>query len=218
VAGLDSSIAELARAKKVGDASLVPRVRFTKEQFKDLVTQIAQLAILLDKSDPQTARVLIKAVNQAQGAFIARDMDSVAELLSRGLAGSAKKTGGAVGVKLREMLGILRRGIVADRDPQIDKMKEFRDEIDILIGKERDLERMSRSADSKLADELMRRTKERAEMSMAKQAGDQGELAIDTGKLAKEMETDGPPDMPGHKLVASAAGKMKLAEGNLNQG
>ena len=82
-------LAETAGEKKVGDASLVPKVRFTKGQFESLVAEMTQVAMLLEKSDPQTAKVLTEAVNQAQRAFIAKDMGKVAELLTQGLAAAA---------------------------------------------------------------------------------------------------------------------------------
>jgi len=155
---MTSGLAESAGDKGVGDASLVPKVRFTKGQFENLVAEMTQVAMLLEKSDPQTAKVLTEAVNQAQRAFIAKDMGKVAELLTKGLAAAAKKTGGAVGVELRKVLDILRHGIMsqADRKDKIDRMEKIRADIDEIIKKQKDLEQSSRFKDSKLANELAR--------------------------------------------------------------
>ena len=151
-------LAETASEKKVGDASLVPKVRFTKGQFESLVAEMAQVALLLEKSDPQTAKVLTEAVNQAQRAWIARDMGKVAELLTQGLAAAAKNTGGAVGAELRKVLDILRHGIMsqADRKKRIGDMEDIRKQITEIIKKQEGLEQSSRFKDSKLANELAR--------------------------------------------------------------
>jgi len=155
---MTSGLAEDAGNKGVGDASLVPKVRFTKGQFENLVAEMTQVAMLLEKSDPQTAKVLTEAVNQAQRAFIAKDMDKVAQLLTEGLAAAAKKTGGVVGVELRKVLDILRHGIMsqADRQKRIADMEQIRKEINEIIKKQEGLEQSSRFKDSKLADELAR--------------------------------------------------------------
>ncbi|MCP4377580.1 MAG: hypothetical protein GY794_15560, partial [bacterium] len=113
---LASGLAKPSEERSATDASLVPKVRFTKEQFKKLVTEMTHVARILEKSDPQTAKVLTQAVNQAQNAWIARDMDKVAELLTKGLAAAAKDTGGVVGVELRKVLDTIRHGVMSTKE------------------------------------------------------------------------------------------------------
>jgi hypothetical protein len=177
---LTSGLARPAGETSVTDASLVPKVRFTKEQFKKLVTEMTQVASLLEKSDPQTAKVLTEAVNQAQRAWIARDMDKVAELLTKGLAAAAKETGGVVGAELRRVLDILRHGVMSakDRKIKIDKMKKLRDQINDIIEKQKDLEEASRFKNSKLANEMARINQAIADLKAKQQ-----KLLNDTQKL-----------------------------------
>lgn len=157
-ASLTSMPAQTEGDKAGGDASLVPKVRFTKGQFEKLVAEMTQVALLLEKSDPQTAKVLTEAVNHAQKAFIAKDMDRVAEFLTQGLAAAAKKTGGTVGAELRKVLDILRHGVMsqADRKERIKDMQDAREQINQILDKQKDLEQSSKFKDSKIADELAR--------------------------------------------------------------
>jgi branched-subunit amino acid ABC-type transport system permease component len=47
ISGAGSALGQPVDGKKVGDASLVPKVRFTKEQFDKLVYNMALVALLL---------------------------------------------------------------------------------------------------------------------------------------------------------------------------
>ncbi len=166
-------LAKPAGESTVTDASLVPKVRFSKEQFKNLVTEMTHLAGLMEKSDPQTAKVLIEAVNHAQRAWIDRDMDKVAEYLTKGLAGSAKKTGGVVGDKLREMLDIIRHGVMSAKDRKIDA------ELQKILNTQKTISAGTKKVDSGHESEKPFDRAEEIELTR---------LASAEGKLAKQID------------------------------
>jgi uncharacterized protein DUF4175 len=136
-----------------GFPELVGQERRIQRQFIELKTRMLQLAELLDQAEPDTARALREAVSQAQRAFIAEEMDEVADLLSRGLLGAAQRSKGEVVEELQEMLRTLRYGLV-DLDQRLDRLREWRkllDKVDELVQGQQALERasrLSRDADS----------------------------------------------------------------------
>ncbi|MFP4104905.1 MAG: hypothetical protein ACLFVU_02350 [Phycisphaerae bacterium] len=111
------------------------RVRFIKNEFDKLTERMVKLAGLLEESEPETAKVLAEAVNQARRAFIAEDMEKVAELLETGLNAAAARTGAEVSSELNRLLKLLREGMVnLDKDIQrIKEMKEFAKQIDKIL-------------------------------------------------------------------------------------
>jgi len=173
------------------------RQRFTKRQFEQLTAKMIELAELLDKAEPQTAKVLREAVAQAQRAFIAEDMEKVAQLLGNGLAAAAANTQTAVISELRKVLQTLRLGIL-DLDERIERirqMKEFREAIAKMQAKQKPLERQSNLADKsgefgKQADDLGKR--------LADIVAEQKDLKEKTSKLP-------PPDEAVRELADISA-------------
>ena len=162
----------------------VARQRFTKRQFEMLTAKMIEVADLLEKAEPQTAKVLREAVNQAQRAFIAEDMEKVAQYLSKGLASAAASTQFEVIVELRKVLQMLRRGILDldERLERIRKWKEFLGKIEKLLAKQRPLEKQSNLASksaefARQMDELGKR--------LAGIVAEQKKLKAETGKLSQ---------------------------------
>ena len=192
-AALAQSASEPATRPGITNVEEAARQRFTKRQFEQLTAKMIELAELLDKAEPQTAKVLREAVAQAQRAFIAEDMEKVAQLLGNGLAAAAANTQTEVIGELRKVLQTLRLGILDldERLERIRQMKEFRDTIGKMREKQKPLERESNLTDKagefgKQADDL------------ARQLGDivaeQKELKDKTSKLP-------PPDESIRKLM-----------------
>lgn len=131
------------------NAEEAAKQRFTKRQFEQLTSKMVELAELLDKAEPQTAKVLREAVSQAQGEFIAEDMEKVAESLSKGLAAAAASTQSEVIGELKKVLQTLRLGIL-DLDERLERIRQWKahlEKIDNLIKKEKPLERESNLSD-----------------------------------------------------------------------
>lgn len=115
----------------------VAQQRWTKAQFTDLTSRMVKLADLLEKAEPQTARVLREAVSQAQRAFIAEDMEKVAQYLAKGLASAAASTETEVIDELKKVLQTLRHGIL-DLDERLERLKrwkEFLGKVDELLAR-----------------------------------------------------------------------------------
>lgn len=175
-------------------SELVARVKFTKEQFVELTAKMLEVARLLEKTEPETARVLRQTVNQARRAFITEEMGKVAELLGRGLAAAAAETETEVLGELRKVLATLLHGTM-DLDKRMErvrKWKEFLAKIGKLIEKQESLERSSHTAAR--ADEL--------DAQMKALSARLGEIVSQQKKLLAAAE----------RLAPGDAAVMKLSE------
>jgi len=125
---------------------LVTQVRFTKEEFAKLTSQMIEVADLLEKTEPDTAKVLREAVNQAQRAFITQEMDLVSEHLRKGLMTLAARKEQNIRAALLEVLKILRQGTldVNQRMEMLEKWAQQLDDLKNVIKKQKDLESKSR--------------------------------------------------------------------------
>ena len=196
-AALAQAASEPATRPGITNIEEAARQRFTKRQFEQLTAKMIELAELLDKAEPQTAKVLREAVAQAQRAFIAEDMEKVAQLLGNGLAAAAANTQTEVISELRKVLQTLRLGILDldERLERIRQMKEFREAIARMLAKQIPLERQSNLADKavelgKQADDLGKQ--------LAGIVAEQKDLKDKTSKLP-------PPDESVRKLMDIAA-------------
>lgn len=113
---LGSCAAVLAEDKPI-HSELKATQEFTRSQFQDLIKRMADLGVLLEKSDPATAKVLAEAVAAAQKALVAEDMQRVAELLAKGLTSSA--AGKQPGL-IKEMMNVLRILQEGSREAKVD--------------------------------------------------------------------------------------------------
>ena len=105
-----SPMAATKDSEKEPSAELGTRAQHAKKLFDALTKQMHNLADLLAKTDPDAARALREAVNQARRAMIADDMASVIARLRDGLANPALDKQIEVVADLRKVLDALRRG------------------------------------------------------------------------------------------------------------
>ena len=139
-----SGAAAAPPAKK--GTELIETARLTKEEFTRLIAKFDEVADLLEKSEPDTAKVLREAASKARRALIADNMEEVMKQLRKGLMTMAAQTSKDVRDALEEVLRILRQGAL-DLDERLKRMAEWKktlEDIEALLKKERDLERDSR--------------------------------------------------------------------------
>ncbi len=137
-----------------GNSELIAKQRFTREQFIKFTGKMLEAAELLEKSDPETAKAIIAAVNHAQAAFVDSNMEEVAKYLQEGLTTLAGQTEEGVVKELQEMLKVLRMGILNtdERMARLEKWKRQLENIRDTIKKETVLEHGSELAMN--ADEI----------------------------------------------------------------
>ena len=126
---------------------VVGNQKFLKAQFDKLMSKMVDVAVLLEKTDPESSKALKEAVAQAKGAFIAEDMDKVAEALEKGLAGVAANTQEDVIEQLKKVLETIRSGRDIDAD-QIKRMERWAQELAKMIDEQRKLEVAQRTAEN----------------------------------------------------------------------
>ena len=146
--------------KGAAGSELIAREKFIKAQFQKLTTKMLEVAKLVEKSEPETAKALQEAVDQSRRAFIAEDMDKVADYLSKGLATAAASTKQEVIKELQNILETLRHGVMDD-DKRLERIKEWEKilaRIRQTIEKQENLERRSRIASR--ADKIDKQMKE----------------------------------------------------------
>ncbi len=139
-----------------GNSELVAKQRFTREQFIKFTTKMLEAAKMLEKSDPETAKAIIAAVNHAQAAFVDSDMEKVAKYLQEGLTSLAGQTEESVVKELQEMLKVLRMGILNtdERAARLENWKKQLENLKDILNEEKSLERSSDLATH--ADEIGR--------------------------------------------------------------
>ena len=141
-------------ADESANIGLITQVRFTKEELTKLTNQLMEVADLLEKTEPETAKVLREAANQAQRSFIAEEMDQVEKHLRKGLMMLAARKEQNIQAALAEVLKILRQGAldINQRMEMLDKWTKALEELNQIIAKQKELERKSHVKNS--ADRL----------------------------------------------------------------
>lgn len=165
-----------------GGGELIARQKFIKAQFQKLTNKMLEVARLVEKSEPETAKALQEAVDQSRRAFIAEDMDKVADYLSKGLATAAAGTKQEVIKELQNILETLRHGVM-DIDKRLGRIKEWEKilaRIRRTIEKQEVLERKSRIASR--ADKIDKQMKDLS-AALAGVIARQKKLLADTEKL-----------------------------------
>jgi hypothetical protein len=117
-----------------------------REQWLELLKSIDDVSSKLEKTDPQTARVLATAAQRAREAFIAEDMSKVIQLLDQGLMVPADTTQAMVVRRLRDVLEILR-GASDDLETMLIKLEDLAgliDALQVIIKQQKVLERQSK--------------------------------------------------------------------------
>ena len=175
-------------------SELIAREKFIKEQFEGLKTKMLELATLYEKSAalpnvPDTerenqleaARVFRAAVAQAEAAGIAKDMISVADLLDKDEATAALDAKDKVIKNLKKVLRTMTEGPELDFD-KIDEYTILLGKIDKILGDQKTLERQSRRAKDRDAnDQAMADLSRR----LAGLIGEQKNLMTRTGQLSQ---------------------------------
>jgi hypothetical protein len=118
-----------------------------KQQYRELIQTMHQVATELEKTDPTAAAAIAGAALRAEEALIADDMDKVVALLRNGLVVPADVTQARVVAKLREVLQTLRGGgnDLEARLVQLEQMARLMELLKQLILQQRDLESQSRA-------------------------------------------------------------------------
>ena len=146
LAGLLAVASAAAAPVKKKATELVEAARLTKEEFVKLIAKFDEVADIVEKAEPQTAKVLRDAASKARRALIADNMDEVMVQVQKGLMTMAARTSKEVRDALDEVLRILRQGAL-DLDKRLKRMEEWKktmEDLEALLRKQKELERNSR--------------------------------------------------------------------------
>lgn len=211
--------------KKDVDTELIYRQQALKKQFGKLTQMMLQVADALAKTEPESARAIKQAVEQAQGAFIDDDMEKVVSYLSKGLNSMAGAEQAGVVEELKKVLQILQSSPLSAEamDAQIRKWEKFLEDINKLKEREEEHRRDAHLADKgaelakefrelgKILDELIKRQENTLKdtnqlPSAEKTIEDLAEARREIRKLIADSESlakAGANATPGKLLLAS---------------
>lgn len=124
---------------------LAERNKYLAQRFRSFLTTMAKVADSMEKTDPESAKVIREARNQAERALLLNDMEAVRELLLKGILDTAEGKQGEVIQELREIYRYLIEGEMSqdERLDNIKRLEQYRDAIDATLEKQRELERAS---------------------------------------------------------------------------
>ena len=159
---------DTAGGSDVGEAISIQRA--ARKQWLELIQTMLQVAKELEKSEPESARVIAAAAQKAQEALIADDMAKVIQFLEDGMVVPADATQAGVIRKLRAVLEALRGGDMRLRD-RLDRIAEWKQhlkDLDNNLGRQRVLEDHSRQVafgdkEAKDLEDLARQVRDLAE-------------------------------------------------------
>ena len=137
-----------AERTKAKDTEVIYRQKFARQEFAKLTAKMLEAAQMLAVSEPESARAIRQAVAQAQGAFIAEDMDRVIQLLAEGLLAPADRKEARIIAELKNMLEVLRSGAVEldEQRRRLAAWKRMLGRLDELIARQNSHELASRIA------------------------------------------------------------------------
>jgi hypothetical protein len=120
--------------------------RDTKAQWQNLIAMMHQVAAILEKGDPEAAKAIAAAAQEAESALVADDMDRVIRLLERGLVLPADATQAVVIEKLRKVLETLRSGgdDLTARLIALEQLGRITEALRELLNRQYELEEQSR--------------------------------------------------------------------------
>jgi len=135
-----------ARKSDPGVGEAISLERAARKQWLDLIQAMTQVARELEKSEPDSARVIAAAAQKAQEALIGDDMAKVIQFLEDGMIVPADATQADIIKKLKDVLETLRGGDMRlkDRLAQIAEWKKYLKEIDQNLQRQKELEEHSR--------------------------------------------------------------------------
>ena len=135
-----------AKKADAGVGEAISLERAARKQWLDLIQAMTQVAKELEKSEPDSARVIAGAAQKAQEALIGDDMAKVIQFLEDGMIVPADATQSDIIKKLKDVLETLRGGDMRlkDRLERIAAWKQFLKEIDKNLQQQKELEEHSR--------------------------------------------------------------------------
>ncbi|MCK5557404.1 MAG: hypothetical protein KAJ01_03440, partial [Candidatus Hydrogenedentes bacterium] len=98
-------------AGEKGSDDLVHSANFTKQKFEELLAAMSDVARMMEKTDPEVARILRQTVDHAQREDVADKMEDVIRSLRKGLDEAASTHQSSVIDDLTQMLRILEGGV-----------------------------------------------------------------------------------------------------------
>ena len=120
---------------------MASKQEFIKQQFTKLISKMNQVAAKLEKSQPDVAKILRQAADQATQANVSGDMEKVIKSLQQGLAADAATTESGVLDELRKVLAILSENVLKPSD--IDTAQKMSDLLNKMIPEQKDLAKQS---------------------------------------------------------------------------
>ncbi|MFW5732603.1 MAG: hypothetical protein ACOCZU_05270, partial [Planctomycetota bacterium] len=184
----DATKSETSKKKKTIDSGdLANKALFQQQRFKKLVTDMVKLANLIEDSDPESARILIRAANEAGKALISKDMEKAAKLIREGLTNEALLANKDAARELKRIYAILMDGEV-DLDERLKRVQAWKEtlaELSKILDKQKKLEdKSSLAKDAKKHEAAMKELGEKIQ-SLLK---DQEKLLNQTRKVGEVNE------------------------------
>ncbi|MCD4826139.1 MAG: hypothetical protein K8S55_16230 [Phycisphaerae bacterium] len=175
--------ADTTEVKKAKGQELVLTAEFMKKKLNELLMAMSEVAGLMEKTEPEVAKILRRTIELAQREDVDEKMAVVIRSLKKGLAEAAQKEQGEVIVKLTQMLRILEGGVQekSDTDAKIIELQEVRKRLDKNIEQQKAEEKKTRpAAHAEQIDAETKRILKELEGIVKKQK----QLMSQTGKIA----------------------------------
>ncbi len=171
-------------AEPEANPEIASKQEFIKQQFVKLINKMDQAATKLEKSQPDVAKILRQAADQAKQANVSGDMEKVIDALQKGLAADATQTEEGVLEELKKVLAILSENVLKPSD--IDTAQKMSDLLNKMIPEQKELAKqseMTRDADkirqqmadlSKRLEDVISEQKDLKKQAEALKEGDPG--------------------------------------------
>ena len=134
-----------APASKPFDVTnILPPAKLTKQLFDELINKMLDVAVMVEKQDPEAAKAIRAALDKAKQEFISENMGQVMDLLNKSINSAFIKEKD-VQKALDEVLRILREGDANPnaREEYLNWLRDMKEKIGAMIEKQKDLERQS---------------------------------------------------------------------------
>lgn len=142
-------VSTFALAQDAGNSAQEPAVNpeiasrqeFIKLQLGKLITKMDQVAAKMEKTQPDVAKILRQAADQAKAANVSGDMEKVIESLQKGLNADAAGTEAGVLEELKKVLAILSENVLKPSD--IETAQKMSDLLNKMIPEQKELAKQS---------------------------------------------------------------------------
>ena len=131
-----------------GSDDLVHSANFTKQKFEELLSAMSDVARMMEKTDPEVARILRQTVDHAQREDVADKMEDVIRSLRKGLDEAAESHQSSVIDDLTQMLRILEGGVKdqSTTDAKLAELRAIRARIEKILKRQEAEEKITRPA------------------------------------------------------------------------